>query len=118
MAKNPEASLEHLQRMQKHVQVGLARFLQMKDEELEKARKHLVELEKTEAGLRAHTSALARVLHAAIESGETDSKAYERDEDDYQRTLVALAQNLQGQQLMRETIAVGMIGDDEKILGG
>lgn len=118
MAKNPEAALDRLQGMQKHVQVALARFLKMKDDELGKAREHLVELEKKEAGLRAHKSALARVLHAAIESGETDSKAYERDADDYQRSLVAIAQNLQEQQLMRETIAMGMVGDDEKILGG
>lgn len=118
MAINREAALTKLQAMQKHVQVALARFLQMKDEELDAAKKHLVELEKREAGMRAHSTALARVLSAAIDSGEVDSKAYERDEDDYQRTLVALARNLQEQQLMRETIAMGMVGDDEKILGG
>lgn len=117
MAGNPEAALTKLQGMQKHVQVALARLLQMKEEELGKAKKHLVELEKREAGLRAHSSSLAKVLTAAIDSGETDSEAYERDADEYQRALVAIAQNVQEQQLMRETISMGMTGTPMEELG-
>lgn len=113
-----EKALSKLQAMRTHVQVALARFLKMKEETLANAEKHLKELEHREEGYRAHASSLAKVVSAAIESGETDSEAYERDSEDYQRTLVAMVKNIQEQQMMREVIAMGMLGDDKELYAG